>query len=254
VWGIMFNKKIIFLVLMSCIYSVQAQAKTLHNISEDSTSLDNLGTESLSAQNEAFIRAIQSEMKATQIKLTIRKMSDDAIALVGRENAFVVGGYDFLFVSEEWFNELTVSERRFLIGHELSHLIMEHSQKKMVVDQAMALLINYMWKLIGNDAQKGTWKHYGIDAAKKIGFGTIKILLLSMLSRSCEREADEISVEKLASAAGGIALFERMAHHTSKTPQSGFIAFVRRIVNCFASHPCHEERLAYLRLMVDKKN
>lgn len=234
---------------------VQIDAKKSINIIEQGQSeLDTLGTESLSAQNETFIQAIQHEMDADHIQLTIRKMNDDAIALVGRENAFVVGGHDFLFVSEEWFNELTIAERRFLIGHELSHLLMEHSQKKVVVDQAMSFFINYMWKLIGNDMQKGTWKHYGIEAAKKVGFGTIKLLLLSMHSRSCEREADEVSVQKLKSAAGGIALFERMAHTKDKDSQSGFISFIRRIVNCFASHPCHEERLAYLRSIIEKKN
>jgi Zn-dependent protease with chaperone function len=182
-------------------------------------------------------------------------MSDDAIALVGRENAFVIGGHDYLFVSEEWFEELTPAERRFLIGHELSHLMMQHTEKKQLAQQSMNMLVDYLLKYIGNSAEKGTWKHYGIEAAKNVGLGTMKMLLLAMLSRSCECEADEVSARKLNSAAGGIALFERMDRNKyNRAETSWFLILIRKAISCFASHPQHDERIKFLQSIVDKNH
>lgn len=226
--------------------------KTVDN--EEQVELDKLGTESVSFANETFIKDIQHELGLDHINLTIRAMNDDAIALVGRENAFVIGEYDYLFVSEEWFNELTIPERRFLIGHELAHLMMQHSEKQQLAQQSMAILVNYLVKYIGNSAEQGTWKHYGIEAAKKIGFGTLKLLLLSMLSRGCESEADEVSARKLNSAQGGIALFERMdATRAKREESSWFLILVRKVINCFASHPQHDERIKFLQAIATQK-
>jgi len=216
---------------------------------DERAELDKLGTEAVTPEHEQFIRAIQKEMGLEHINLTIRAMNDDAIALVGRENAFVIGGYDYLFVSQDWFNELSIAERRFLIGHELAHLLMEHSQKQQVAQQAMGILVNYIIRTIGNNAEKGTWTHYGIETAKKVGLGTVKLLVLSMLSRSCESEADEVSVIKLKSAQGGIALFERMDNKSTKSKEqiSWFITLIRKVVSCFASHPSHDDRIEHIK-------
>src|SRR5207249_2886789 len=108
-------------------------------------------------------------------QITIRRMNFDTIALVGRENAFVIGESNYLFISEEWFDELTDAEKRFLIGHELAHLMKKHSSRNELGNTVLTFLVNQITKEIGNQAAPGSLSYYATEWAKRIGFGAVKM-------------------------------------------------------------------------------
>ena len=104
---------------------------------------DQFGYESLSQENEAFVRQILQEMNVKQ-NITILRMSKFGINRLGYQNAFVILNY--LFVSEDWFNKLSTKEKRFLIGHEAVHIKENHSVCKVIALEALSLVVGYIVK------------------------------------------------------------------------------------------------------------
>ena len=97
---------------------------------------EQFGSQHLAPAQEEKILSIAHEMGITE-PFTIRKMNRFAIAFGGYHNAFAyfpallhfipLSNKPFLFISEGFFEDLTLDEQRFLIGHELTHIQENHT-------------------------------------------------------------------------------------------------------------------------------
>lgn len=100
------------------------------------TAQDAFGSQSLDAKQEEGIRSIIKEMGIEE-PIIIRKMNHTALALFGYHNAFAyfplfftcipASNKPFLFISEGFFEDLSIQEQRFIIGHELIHIQKRHT-------------------------------------------------------------------------------------------------------------------------------
>jgi len=126
----------------------------------------------LSPANEKFVRSIMRTIGIENKFTEIRKLSDWEMMVMGRKNAYVsknFTGYKMV-ISEEWFNELTPKERRFLTGHEAMHVRLGHCERYLSPHNKVHMAI----------------------------------------SRECERHADLASAVVLTCADGGMLLFAGM--------------------------------------------
>ncbi len=131
-------------------------------------------SDKLSADNEQFVRSIMRSIGIENKFTEIRRLSDWEMMVMGRKNAYVsknFTGYKMV-ISEDWFNELTAGERRFLTGHEAMHVRLGHCDRYLS-------------------------QHSKVDMA---------------ISREQERHADLSSAVALKCAQGGIDLFTGMQH------------------------------------------
>lgn len=199
--------------------------------------IDDYGIESVSAHNETFIRTIQREMGLAQTNVTIRKMNAYAVGVMGRENAFVTsfGDQQYLFISEDWFNELNYQEKRYVVGHEFAHIALEHNQKQGVLEYALEQCEGYGDYYLKQNKNNNPV----IKSLKKLGFPTLKKALSSLLSCGCEEQADEVAVKKLHCIDGAISIAQSMMRSNS-----GSDKVYKTDFNLFADHPSWTDRLA----------
>lgn len=88
------------------------------------------GAKPSNPEQEAFVKNIAKEMGIDE-PLIIRKMNHTALATFGYHNAFVcrpaifdiitISSQAFVFISDGFFEDISLEEQRFLIGHELIH-------------------------------------------------------------------------------------------------------------------------------------
>lgn len=85
----------------------------------------------LSPENEQAVRSIMRSIGIESKFTEIRRLSDWEVMMMGRKNAYVsknFTGYKMV-ISEDWFNELTPAEKRFLTGHEAMHVRLGHCDR-----------------------------------------------------------------------------------------------------------------------------
>jgi Zn-dependent protease with chaperone function len=235
---------------------------------------DMLGFDPVSPENEAFIRSILDKA-GVQKKVIIRRMSKKAKALFTRTNAFVIQHY--LFVSEEWLNELPLAEKEFLISHEIIHLKEMHSER---IAQAGLLFIYPAFVCLAKFGAEdqfetaqfrrkienalGVGETKGFEITSKQSFkhflaymayaAAVQSFVIPIIRRYFEKRADTEAAKLLGDAKGGVALMKRFREEF-EDPQSKFAIrrFFAGISRFFASHPPLVEREAYLQELADQQ-
>jgi Zn-dependent protease with chaperone function len=185
-------------------------------------------------------------------------MNQKALARFGYHNAFAynpqtayflpIESISFLFVSEGFFEDLSLEEQRFLIGHELIHIKHGHLHyfHPALLLFFVALLIcamrptKYVMVIIQ--------KHFPLFYPKYIPWVITALLLGACVAstslvalayrRHIEREADCVSMQLLNSHAGCLLLTERW-HKECK------IALHNPYFGITADHPSCAERQSY---------
>lgn len=199
------------------------------------------GTEPLEPEHEAFIRGIIQELGITK-KIIIRKMSRLGIALYRRKNACAL--FDrYLFVGESFFKELSEEEKRFLIGHELAHLMRNHILIRSVVFFSLLFISGIISAALALKLQST----YRLSRTTSIITGILAFAFFNrignignmMLSRHQEKEADFISVSRLQSSQGGITFLTKASAHDPYD-------YSKWSTRLLASHPSPQERIQLL--------
>lgn len=99
-----------------------------------STNYGIYGCKSVSPKNEQLVRDILQELQVPEREaIQVKKLSEYAINYKSVGSASIVvlpAKCDFpttIFISEDWFDSFSLEEKRFLIGHEIAHLELNHS-------------------------------------------------------------------------------------------------------------------------------
>ncbi|HJZ23589.1 MAG TPA: M48 family metalloprotease [Candidatus Babeliales bacterium] len=195
------------------------------------------GTESLSDEKVKLIRDTAHEIGVTQ-QFEIRKMSALAIAQFGLYNAFVF--FDYLFVSEEFFEKLDYHERRFLIGHELMHIKKKHMRQRLFLS-GLLFCNELPSRLLAYVSTKFLYRNYFSSVTGMVAL--IRPLVVAGYTRAQEKEADLGAALLLCEAQGGVSLFEKMEKFAGDEHENYYAKWYNRIL---ATHPNFQERKRYL--------
>lgn len=118
----------IFIIIPKIIFFNHPKEKMIQEFEQK------MGNTNLNKKNEKFINSIAQELNISE-PFIIRKMNVYAIKKYGYYNACVafptylnypISTTPYLFISENFFTDLSPEEQRFLIGHELIHLKEKH--------------------------------------------------------------------------------------------------------------------------------
>ena len=234
--------------------------KLITNITEEyaiSNLYETLGNLPVSNEIEEKINNISREIELTE-KIIIRKMSPQALRIMGYHNAFccypnvLFGCITFnkphIFISEGFFEDLLPEEQRFLIGHELMHIKQHHVlYLNLIILLIRITILAFWWFIIIKYAKKIILK-FDIKYRDKIFYAFVVtslffcffILKLLELSyrRYIEIDADIKSIELLKSHEGAIKLIERWVGEFK-------IPFKNNYYGLLSDHPSSSERKNY---------
>lgn len=219
------------------------------------------GSQSLSAEHRTFVEGIAQEMDIDTTPIVMRMLNTNGLRAYGYHNAlaafhifFVLPIIDtpFLYISEGMFTELSVSEQRFLIGHELVHIKEEHLRYTPLLLQIFIIFLIYLLMYALQIIKRKT-AHYRlahiIQAVLILSLFTILFTGTKIVEytykRHCEWEADTISTAKLSTYDGGIKIMDRFVAQYGVPAENP-------LGNLFSDHPSSVERRAYF--VASKKN
>lgn len=223
---------------------------------------DLFGEDKLSKANQDKIEQIIIELDMQSYNIDIRCMNEFAYAHTGRDNALVFPGMYYLFIDEEFFEQLSEAEQKFMIGHELMHMLNNHGIKRLAFLAGAIGIFLITEDIVLNDAILGRkikdkiTHHFGENGyiASRILwpilFTTASILASYKLSRIQEIDADTQIVAKLGKhiISSGIALLERYEDECgSRIACSNFNALLN-------SQPTFKERIMSLKALQNTIN
>lgn len=227
--------------------------------------IDYYGSHHISAQYEDMIYDIARKMNINE-SFEIRKMNHQALQLFGYYNAFAYfpqlfncipcSNKSFLFVSQGFFEDLTLEEQRFLIGHELIHIKEHHTKYLNLILYIISFLFLLAWWIITSYISK-LFKRFEKNYFNhiRIVFSgivlciciTIPRLIECAYRRHLEWQADRISLDLLDTYNGGIRLMDRW--------QEEFKVPLHNTDGLFADHPsCFERKMYCINLKNTKEN
>ncbi len=221
-----------------------------------------LGVKPVSPEVEQEVRAILDEMNMSDWGVRLKRLSKLAM-FVGMtdHNAFAVSLYGIrnIYISEDWYKQLSPEQRRFLIGHEAAHLKYYHTDVNflfwLVID--LLSLLEFLHYLSGRFGKIFNCKFKLIP--DKIGTLKSRLRELSIFfifknvfMRIFEVHADFAAATELGEYDGGIALMKEFKafrdKRESELPQEKiFIAirnFAKWLRKYIGSHPTHDQRIA----------
>lgn len=227
---------------------------------------DRLGMDALSPENEQFIKEVIHDLDMDDYCIEIRRMSNLAQRLYGRANASAIASplnkkrHAYLYVSEKWFETLSAEAKQALIRHELMHIKLNHTPKKIVASILLAIsfkkLEASLKKIIfEQDSPVKPARHdvLEVDYTKNLTRLVTSIaasLLICKYVRSFEKEADIEALKTMASKEGFIYLV-KSTQSEMEDPESRFAfsrtieRYTQPIADLFSSHPTFDERIAY---------
>ena len=228
-----------------------------------------LGEAPVSAHQEEFIRKVAAQMNV-QENFLVRKMSQPALLAHGYCNAFAcfpllfncipTGAQPLLFISEGFFEDLTLQEQRFIIGHELTHIKEHHTQYLslwIIVVQLLVLFflwILFRWYVTPTIKRKCTNKKQRIAIYATITFIIFAItelgatLVQKQYLRDYERVADHYALTTLNCHDGCLALIKRWQSDYQMPSHNAYYGL-------FSDHPSCVERKNYcLQLQAQQKD
>lgn len=209
------------------------------------------GAAPVSPMYETKILEIAKEMGIGK-PIIIRKMNTTSMGIMGYYNAFAafylflhifpLVDTPFLFISEGFFEDLSESEQRFLIGHELTHIKEEHTR---YLSLSMLLFFILFFALLRSGVIKINLYvplHHRKWIKWFLNISTAYVCFLVTYSGACiyrrhiEWQADMSSLVQLQTREGGIKLVERWQRDFNMPTQADF----------FSGHPTCAERRKYL--------
>lgn len=221
------------------------------------TAQQTFGNLALSPEKEATIRALAEEMEITT-PFMVRRMNRTSLLTYGYHNAFVcfpqlfccipISNTPFLFISEEFFEDLSKEEQRFLIGHELTHLQEHHTQYlnlvMIIIILAIASFFPFMRKHFSFFVEKQGAQRYKTPVTLLLlfliatTFFTARNLGTLYYRRHMERVADYASLTKLKSYDGALALINRWQKEFNLPLHNPYYGLL-------SDHPSSHERKTY---------
>ncbi len=215
------------------------------------------GSMPLKPEQEQFVKSIADEIGIAN-KLIIRKMNHNALAQFGYHNAFAynpqlyslfpIESVSFLFISEGFFEDLSLEEQRFLIGHEMIHIKHGHlNYLIMCLLLFFAILVFFAWQIrkrIKLIVQCWVSYRYQIYVMRMVTFVLLCVCNIGTSGadfayrRYIEKEADCVSMQLLNSYDGCMKLTERW-HKECK------LALHNPYFGLTSDHPSCAERQAY---------
>jgi Zn-dependent protease with chaperone function len=216
------------------------------------------GAELLTPEQEEKIKEIAREMGIKK-PIMIRKMNHLALHLMGYHNAFAyfptlfnfipMSDQPFLYMSEGFFEDLSASEQRFLIGHEMIHIRDEHARLLNITIYGLIVLLLALWYLT---VRKITLTYFPLPYQKLaslcfkiILFGLCMVIpnLMSLAyRRHIEWQADTVSLQMLNSYEGALKLLPRWQAEFKIPHPTGMLRFL-------STHPsCYERKIHCLAL------
>lgn len=225
------------------------------------------GSMPLPAEQEAAIRTIATEMGIKR-NIIIRKMNQQALAQFGYHNAVAynpmfygiipISSTSFMFISEDFFEELTAAEQRFLIGHEMAHI--KHADLQympiamlllFIMLVALAIPLKNRCYLVIERHTKNSRLHFcakGITLYLLLIFCFLTCFGISRAYRRyIEKEADITSLKLLASYDGLSQLIERWQNEFKVSEHNPYFGLI-------ADHPSCAERKAYCCELQNQQN
>ena len=158
----------------------------------------------LMREHQLFIREIQREMGLGHMTIHLRRMDDNSKKSIGGGFVTSYNNETYLYIDQEEFNTLAIPEKRFVVGHELAHILCGHHLYlyQDAKDYSLWLKLEEIKSLKRNNDL--------ITAQAKVDqlCGTLnrhKILQFAKKMRDHEFIADEIAVKKLKCAKGAMA-------------------------------------------------
>lgn len=195
------------------------------------------GTERVSEPLEQIIKSFAQQMGYQQNFVIRRVNSDENEAL-----AFTVGRY--LYINETAIRNRSKEEARFIIGHELAHMIHEHSLQRLICTSAYAALSALDFytlyrcerKVIqGQGINNSRLEELAQAAAHWLASGLAKSQIRKYNQRvihAQELEADRTAADRLNAQDGAIEFFQNES--------------VKKGVGISSTHPTPHARMANL--------
>lgn len=201
---------------------------------------------------EEEIRSIIRELQFDRVdKLVIRKMNMVGRLRTGKKNAFVVQlpGQEYLYVSESWFKTLSSEEKKFLIGHEITHLKNYHTYKRigLAISISVCALLSFDFL-----EQKGIISSYEKKLCKS-AFNISVVPVSLMYSRYCEYEADHGAIKDGATLQGALGILQQLKEYGDKIERSLSQWKIHKLIRNlkiklgYATHPEPEDRIAFVK-------
>ncbi len=223
-----------------------------------------LGFKALLPHNQRYIDSLIKKMNMQDYCIEVRGMSNYAIALFGRTNAFVMPtvfsqkSHAYLFLSEDWFETLNEDAKEALIRHELTHLKKNHVTKKVLFVWMSLLALIGLKKLIVNPLFDLNNPNFhlrpelnSINNSYYIAAFFVHMLANAKYSRWTEYEADVEAAKTMVDTQGFVDLFMNIKENV-EDPHSRFR--IKRIFqkignyigSYFSTHPNLDERIEYM--------
>lgn len=207
---------------------------------------ETLGAQPVAPVQEAMISAIAHQMGITR-PIMIRKMNHTALMAYGYCNAIAyfpkwllfipISKTPHLFISEGFFEDLTPSEQRFLIGHELAHIKEQHLLYfHLLITVFLIGLLALVWYIRRYFKQK--WARWTVTILLIASCFLISDLIEYAYCRHIEKEADRISLAALQSHDGLLALLDRWQREFKVPLHNNYYGI-------FSDHPSTSERRIY---------
>lgn len=197
----------------------------------------------------------------------IRQLSSPVMRLIGTKNACVieVDGIKYLYVNQAWFVTLSEQQKRFIVFHEASHLLLGHYRTRSLVRNSLilgvAVTIGAAGRLFGQCLQQAlTQDHIDrkyflmgtILSGVSTATGIVAALVVPYVVRKQEFEADAHAVKLSKETQGARELFNQWKEDERlcdlEFPQTEELISLRKqikqIQKKFQSHPDYDERLA----------
>jgi len=163
------------------------------------------------------------------------------------------GNRRILLTSEEAFGQLSEDEKRFLVGHEATHIKRQHVLKAALVGVGAALcaLLPSMCVAQSYGRKKEYLKAGAVGAVGYLSALVCAILGRAAMSRANEREADCQAARELNAAAGGVAIMKRFKEDpVMQAVLKKYKSFWWRLL---MAHPTLDERIAYLQKIAEEQ-
>lgn len=202
---------------------------------------------SLSTEEQQEIFSILQQLGLKPEKYQIMSSASDI------SPAFVVG--NTIYINPAFYRKLTLEEKKFIIGHEMTHILKNHGRRLLLVNLAVPLVIYGGIKLCDIMLQKflskdHTIKKFNDYCLYPMIYWLGICLLRSINAQSCEKEADLIAAKKLHCALGGVSLFKKFrdAKSSSLTVKDKIIKtlYILSLPRNGISHPSLNKRIKYL--------
>lgn len=247
-------KKILILIIILFYTENNLNAKKTNNYH-----IQTYGQEKLKTENEEFIKNLIKEFSMENYNIKIYKMNSTSIKQMGYKNAFVIS--NLLYISENFFEELTHDAKRFIIAHELMHIKNNHGGKQIIISIASIISTITLYITLSDYIDKNYLSPYleTLNINKRFkkfisskfivlpSVMTLSKLIQKAFSRQCEKEADEQAALNLKSIKGAIDLFNEYP----KIKKNKILAFIKSFLS---THPSMEERIKLLKKIESKIN